>query len=66
MRNEPLFLALDGGMMFLAIGAATFLHPYKFFPFMSVKADTESYWRINNMQMQPQPRPHQRRGRQMA
>lgn len=54
MQNEPLFLALDGGMLLVAIGAATFLHPWKFFPFLGVKPNSESYWRINNMEMQAQ------------
>ncbi|KAF4452870.1 phospholipid-translocating ATPase [Fusarium albosuccineum] len=37
MRNETLFLVLDGGMVLLAIGAVTILHPCVFFPFLGVK-----------------------------
>ncbi|KAH6686792.1 RTA1 like protein-domain-containing protein [Plectosphaerella plurivora] len=55
MRNEPLFLALDGGMILIAVTATTVLHPYKFFRFLGVKPNSESYWRINQVEMQPQP-----------
>lgn len=37
MKNEPLFLALDGGMVLLSIGAVTFFHPFAFFAFLGVK-----------------------------
>lgn len=37
MRNEALFLVLDGGMILIAIGGVTILHPCNFFPFLGVK-----------------------------
>ncbi|KAM0430156.1 hypothetical protein ACHAPT_006164 [Fusarium lateritium] len=37
MRNEALFLVLDGGMVLIAIAAVTILHPCVFFPFLGVK-----------------------------
>lgn len=37
MKNEPLFLSLDGAMILIAIGAVTFFHPFAFFPFLGVK-----------------------------
>ena len=34
MRNEALFLALDGAMMVVSIGLVTVFHPFMFFPFL--------------------------------
>ncbi|GKT54247.1 RTA1 like protein [Colletotrichum tofieldiae] len=34
LRNEPLFLGLDGAMILIAIGAVTVFHPYLYFPFL--------------------------------
>ncbi|KAK1673956.1 RTA1 like protein [Colletotrichum godetiae] len=35
MRNEPMFLGLDGVMLLIAIGDVTLVHPGDFFPFLS-------------------------------
>ncbi|WYZ44482.1 hypothetical protein EsH8_VII_000918 [Colletotrichum jinshuiense] len=34
LRNEPLFLGLDGAMVLIAIGTVTIFHPYRYFPFL--------------------------------
>lgn len=38
MRNEPIFLALDGGMLLIAIGLVSSAHPYMFFPYLGVRS----------------------------
>ncbi|KAK1638666.1 RTA1 like protein [Colletotrichum phormii] len=40
MRNEPMFLGLDGAMLLIAIGAVTLVHPGVFSPFLSEKPQT--------------------------
>ncbi|KAJ0140459.1 Sphingoid long-chain base transporter RSB1, partial [Colletotrichum tanaceti] len=34
LRNEPLFLGLDGAMIMIAVGAVSVFHPFIFFPFL--------------------------------
>ncbi|KAL0938224.1 RTA1 like protein [Colletotrichum truncatum] len=34
LRNEPLFLVLDGAMILIAIGTVSIFHPWIFFPFL--------------------------------
>lgn len=38
MRNEALFLALDGGMILVAISLVSFVHPCIFFPYFGIKS----------------------------
>ncbi|KAM0328873.1 hypothetical protein ACHAQA_005289 [Verticillium albo-atrum] len=56
MRNEPLFLAMDGAMILISIGAVTILHPYNFFPFLGFKTPKQKKgsrgdggYQMNNM-----------------
>ncbi|KAF3358305.1 hypothetical protein VdG1_02791 [Verticillium dahliae VDG1] len=41
MRNEAVFLLLDGAMILVAIGSVTAFHPYKFFPYLGMKTPKE-------------------------
>ncbi|KAL9950114.1 hypothetical protein D7B24_004286 [Verticillium nonalfalfae] len=55
MRNEAVFLVLDGAMILIAIGSVTAFHPYKFFPYLGMKTlkeknvSTQEGYQMGNM-----------------
>ncbi|KAM0322870.1 hypothetical protein ACHAQA_009211 [Verticillium albo-atrum] len=53
MRNEPLFLGLDGAMILIAIGLVSVVHPCVFFPFLGGKVKPKKYQQSGGFQMLP-------------
>ncbi|CRK15821.1 hypothetical protein BN1708_011564 [Verticillium longisporum] len=53
LRNEPLFLGLDGAMILLSIGLVSFVHPYKFFPILGASKEQKIYQQSGGFQMMP-------------